>query len=130
MVLNHSSLSLIPFQGLLVTITGQFLRTKAMIDAGSAFTHKVADQKTLTHKFVQTGLYGRIRHPSYSGFYLWALGTQLLLGNMLCLVAFVLVLHRFFKERIKCEEFHLIKFFPGEYSQYKRQCWSGIPFID
>lgn len=41
------------------------------------------------------------RHPSYAGFFYWALGTQLLLGNPLSALVFAVVLWRFFSRRIR-----------------------------
>ena len=38
-------------------ILGQFLRTKAMIDAGSSFTHEIATEKFEGHKLVTVGVY-------------------------------------------------------------------------
>lgn len=70
-----------------------------------------------------------MRHPSYAGFFAWALGTQLLLGNFWCLIAYTCVLYRFFGERIVEEEKLLLQFFPGEYQKYKSQVASGIPLI-
>jgi len=40
------------------------------------------------------------RHPSYVGFFYWAVATQLLLGNLVSACAFVFVLSRFFSSRI------------------------------
>ncbi len=42
-----------------------------------------------------------VRHPSYAGFFYWALGTQLLLQNPLSLLFFCVVLWRFFYYRIR-----------------------------
>jgi len=41
-----------------------------------------------------------MRHPSYAGFFAWALGTQILLGNPIGTVVFAVVLWRFFSQRI------------------------------
>ena len=49
-----------------------------------------------------------MRHPGYAGWYLWAVGSQILLLNPLCVVAFYIVAYRFFKERIYFEEGTLI----------------------
>lgn len=68
-----------------------------------------------------------VRHPAYLGFYVWALGTQVILGNPFCLVAYVGVLYRFFSERIRAEEALLVDFFPTEYPRYQKETWSGIP---
>lgn len=40
------------------------------------------------------------RHPSYVGFFYWAIATQLLLGNIVSAIAFVFILARFFSHRI------------------------------
>ena len=40
------------------------------------------------------------RHPSYTGFFYWAVATQLMLGNVVSIVGFVYVLAKFFEARI------------------------------
>jgi len=42
-----------------------------------------------------------LRHPSYTGFFYWGIGTQLLLMNPISLIGYAVVLFRFFKERIR-----------------------------
>lgn len=100
-----------------------------MVDAGACFSHEIANEKLPSHCLITTGIYQHVRHPSYAGFYLWAMGTQLLLGNLGCFVGYVYVLHRFFAERVEVEEEHLERFFPGEYEAYRARCYSGIPFV-
>lgn len=41
------------------------------------------------------------RHPSYVGFFYWAIATQLVLGNVVSTLAFAVVLGRFFSARIR-----------------------------
>jgi protein-S-isoprenylcysteine O-methyltransferase len=41
------------------------------------------------------------RHPSYCGFFYWAVLTQVLLGNVASTIAFVFILGNFFVKRIK-----------------------------
>lgn len=41
------------------------------------------------------------RHPSYAGFFYWALGTQLVLQNPISISFFLVVLWRFFHSRIR-----------------------------
>lgn len=45
------------------------------------------------------------RHPSYAGFYYWALGTQLVLQNPLTFVLFTYLLWRFFYYRTRGKQF-------------------------
>ena len=59
------------------------------------------------------------RHPSYAGWFLWSLGSQLILVNPFCLLAYAYVSFSFFSERIYCEEFMLLKFFGKEYREYQ-----------
>lgn len=41
------------------------------------------------------------RHPSYAGFFYWALGTQLVLQNPISFVLYLVILWRFFYRRIQ-----------------------------
>jgi len=87
-----------------------------------------------------------LRHPSYTGFFYWAVGTQMVLQNHLCFVVFTLILWRFFYHRTRCEcpsptagvhtealetdeEGRLIHFFGDEYREYRKTTRTFIPFI-
>ena len=61
------------------------------LTAGKAFTHRLWSVKRPEHKLVTWGIYRHLRHPAYLGWFLWSVGTQLLLCNLVCLVGFVLV---------------------------------------
>ena len=69
--------------------------------AGSNFNHIVQSEKKSDHVLVTEGVYGYLRHPSYFGFFWWGIGTQIVLGNIFCLVGYTLVLWRFFRRRIE-----------------------------
>ena len=92
----------------------------AMIQASTNFSHMVAHNKVMGHRLVKEGVYAydrlpappeRIltsdhrwfRHPSYTGFFYWAVGTQMVLQNHVCFVIFTFLLWRFFYFRIRCE---------------------------
>ncbi|KAJ5894980.1 Isoprenylcysteine carboxyl methyltransferase [Penicillium taxi] len=124
-----SSISLPLVVGLLITAVGQVVRTIAMAQAGSNFNHHVQSEHRAGHVLVTKGLYHILRHPSYFGFFWWGIGTQLVLGNVVCLVAYAAVLWRFFSTRIKREEAFLIRFFGAEYVQYRQATPVGIPGI-
>jgi protein-S-isoprenylcysteine O-methyltransferase len=100
-----TSVSLLLVVGFALTIVGQVVRTMAMAQAASNFNHHVQSEHQEGHILVRTGLYGYLRHPSYFGFFWWGLGTQLVLGNVVCFVGYTLVLWRFFSTRIKREFF-------------------------
>ncbi|KAK6431345.1 farnesyl cysteine-carboxyl methyltransferase [Oleoguttula sp. CCFEE 5521] len=115
--------------GLAVVILGQAVRSTAMATAGTNFNHIPQQARKEGHQLVTEGIYGVSRHPSYFGFFWWALGTQLLVGNKLCLVAYALVLWKFFSDRIRGEEKKLIEFYGKEYESYRAKVPTGIPFI-
>lgn len=72
-----------------------------MLHAGSNFNHLVQKEKKVGHVLVTGGVYRYLRHPSYFGFFWWGLGTQVVLGNAVCLVGYAVVLWRFFRRRIE-----------------------------
>ncbi|GAA5925348.1 hypothetical protein JCM10213_008769 [Rhodosporidiobolus nylandii] len=115
--------------GLAVVGAGQILRSFAMISASSNFSHLLAYSKRPDHELVKTGIYSWSRHPSYAGFYWWAVGTQIVLGNPICTIVFVGVLQWFFSERIKVEEKYLVKFFGKEYEDYRSEVPTRILLI-
>ncbi len=85
-------------------------------------------QKERGHKVVSTGPYHFVRHPMYSGFLFFMVGTPLLLGSwygVLLGLAFMLVLAR----RAVLEEHTLQKELDG-YTQYMTQVkYRLIPYI-
>ena len=90
-----------------------------MIQASTNFSHMVAHNKVMGHRLVKEGVYAYerrpppecvltfdrrwFRHPSYTGFFYWAAGTQMVLQNHVCFVIFTSILWRFFYFRIRCE---------------------------
>lgn len=70
-----------------------------------------------------------MRHPSYFGFYWWAVGVQVLLINPICMVLFIYWLHKFFSERIAYEEYTLLRFFKDEWTEYKNKTPTLMPLI-
>lgn len=100
---GEEDVSILLLLGLLLTGVGQVVRTLAMAQAASNFNHHVQSEHRNGHILVKNGLYSVLRHPSYFGFFWWGLGTQMVLGNMVCFVGYALVLWRFFSTRIKRE---------------------------
>lgn len=89
--------------GIILIVVGQAVRSWAMIDAGTNFSHQVQQTHQEGHTLVTTGVFRWLRHPSYFGFFWWAIGTQLVMGNVLGLVGYCAVLVRFFAARIERE---------------------------
>jgi len=115
--------------GVVIVLFGQFLRSAAMIKASSNFSHMVAFRKLAGHQLVTDGVYKWSRHPSYAGFFYWALGTQLVLQNLFSFFVFLALLMRFFSSRIKAEERALVSFFGDDYISYRKRVGTKIPFI-
>ncbi|KAJ8112017.1 hypothetical protein ONZ43_g5488 [Nemania bipapillata] len=115
--------------GIVLVFIGQATRSLAMVQAGPSFNHTIQRKKKDDHELVTTGLYSFLRHPAYFGFFYWGIGTQLVLGNPICFLGYLLVLWRFFASRIKSEEGDLVRFFDHDYIDYRKRVGTGIPFI-
>lgn len=115
--------------GLLLVLIGQFVRATAMMQLGTNFNHIVQDRKRTGHELITSGIYGVFRHPSYFGFFWWGIGTQIVLGNPICFVAYLAVLWRFFSTRIRTEETHMANFFGQDFVEYKKRVPTMIPFV-
>lgn len=115
--------------GLIMVVGGQAVRTRAMAVAGTNFNHNMVRTRSATHVLVKHDVYGWFRHPSYFGFYWWAVGTQIVAGNVICAIIYAAVLWLFFRNRIEHEERLLIGFFGADYIDFKRKTGTGIPYI-
>lgn len=120
---------LISCVGLILMVPGQSLRSIAMFQCGRNFTHLVAEEKKDQHKLVTEGVYSHLRHPSYTGWFWWSVGCQLLLANPICVVAWAAASWNFFSERIAVEERYLHQFFGPQYKEYHARSGIYIPFI-
>lgn len=100
-----------------------------MITASENFTHIVQFDKVQNHQLVTHGVFSLVRHPSYLGWFMWSIGTQLTLANPVCIVLYAVASWKFFHERIFMEEITLLNFFGEEYYQYQQRVPTGLPFI-
>ncbi|KAF6838055.1 prenyl cysteine carboxyl methyltransferase ste14 [Colletotrichum plurivorum] len=114
--------------GLLLVLVGQSVRSLAMVTAGESFNHTVQHYKAESHALVTSGIYAWFRHPSYFGFFWWAIGTQLVMGNVVSFFGYAGVLWYFFSKRIRHEEELLIRFFGDDYVAYRKSVGVKIPF--
>ncbi len=115
--------------GILTCGCGDVLRKLAMFHAGNSFSHIVQSSKKDDHQLVTTGVFAVVRHPSYVGWFLWSIGTQIVLANPICLIVYTFVSWSFFNERIFVEEYSLLQFFGECYEDYQAKVPSGIPFV-
>ncbi|KAJ6598951.1 Isoprenylcysteine carboxyl methyltransferase family-domain-containing protein [Mycena vulgaris] len=123
---SHSYVSLV---GIAMVVVGQGLRSGAMIQASTNFSHAVAFRKRDSHTLVTDGIYAWFRHPSYAGFFYWALGTQIVLQNPVSFILYSGVMWRFFYYRTRAEERALVTFFGDAYVQYRKRVGTMIPFV-
>ncbi|EAL70431.1 prenylcysteine methyltransferase [Dictyostelium discoideum AX4] len=115
--------------GAICMVFGQIVRSVAMDTAGSNFTHLVQEEKRDDHVLVTNGIYQYMRHPSYFGWFVWSVSTQVILMNPISIIGFGWASWSFFSQRIENEEDYLIQFFGKSYKDYKKSVWSGIPGI-
>ncbi|EPS72987.1 hypothetical protein M569_01773, partial [Genlisea aurea] len=115
--------------GLGMVVVGEMIRKLAIITAGRSFTHLIKRHHEQNHVLITHGIYGYMRHPSYCGFLIWSVGTQIMLCNPISTLAFALVVWKFFQQRVPYEEFFLGQFFGSAYQDYSLRTASGIPFI-
>lgn len=121
--------SAVSYFGLTLCILGEVLRKSAMFTAKHNFNHIVQSAKSKDHELVTHGVYGLCRHPSYVGWFYWSIGTQLILQNPFCLLAYTLISWKFFNDRVLIEEITLLNFFGEAYIEYQKEVGTGLPFI-
>ncbi|KAH6625043.1 Isoprenylcysteine carboxyl methyltransferase family-domain-containing protein [Chaetomium sp. MPI-SDFR-AT-0129] len=126
---GHTGTRFLVTVGLTLVIAGQGVRSAAMVHAAQSFNHTVQYRRQRDHVLVTSGIYSVLRHPSYFGFFWWALGTQLVMGNVLSFAGYAVVLWRFFSGRVRYEERYLVAFFGGEYEEYRRGVGVWIPWV-
>ena len=117
------------FIGIIVCLWGEIVRKSAMLTAKTNFNHIVQTKREEGHELVTWGAYSLFRHPSYVGWFWWSIGTQLVLVNPFCTIAYIIAAWTFFYERIYYEEMTLIKFFGEKYLDYQKKVGTGLPFI-
>ncbi|KAK2958509.1 putative Protein-S-isoprenylcysteine O-methyltransferase B [Blattamonas nauphoetae] len=117
------------FVGLILTILGDLMRKTGIITLGRNFTLKISTKKRDEHELVTHGIYSKIRNPSYTGWYIWTVGSQIMLCNPVCTILFTGICWFFFADRIKYEDAYLQSFFKEQFEEYKNSVWSGIPFV-
>lgn len=125
-----TSLTWLNIIGITACICGEILRKLAMLNAGTNFNHLVEYHHRKEHVLVTNGVYSIVRHPSYTGWFVWSIGTQFILGNPICAVFYTLASWKFFEERIPDEEQTLIQKFGTAYLDYRKQVPLGLPFIN
>ena len=74
--------------GLALVLLGELVRKAGIVTARHNFTHVVQLTRRPQHELVTRGVYAYVRHPGYLGWLLWSVGTQVMLLNPVCTLAF------------------------------------------
>ncbi len=115
--------------GAVLMVTAGATRVWAMRTAGTNFNHLVQRDLEDGHRLVEAGPYRWLRHPSYFGFYWFSIGSQLVLGNPITLMLYLVVLQRFFAARIPGEEAALERRFGEAYRRFRSTRVLGLPGV-
>lgn len=113
--------------GLLLVFAGLAIRWTAIITLGRFFTPTVTIHSD--HRVIRTGLYRRIRHPSYTGLLLAFLGVALAFSNWLSLIVIFVPITAAILYRIHVEESAMIEGLGQEYTDYRKSSKRLIPGI-
>jgi len=82
-----------------------------------------------SHRLVTEGIYQRIRHPMYTGFWLWALAQALLLPNWAPGLSGAIGFGILYAFRVGREERLMTETFGDEYRSYVSRTARLIPYI-
>jgi protein-S-isoprenylcysteine O-methyltransferase Ste14 len=112
---------------LALLLGGLAVRLTAIVMLGRFFTSAVTIQDR--HRIVSTGMYRRVRHPSYSGLLLAVIGIACSYGNWLSLAALLVPTTAAVLYRIHIEEAAMMEAFGQKYADYRRRTRRLIPGI-
>lgn len=113
--------------GVLLFATGMSVRTIAVRTLDHYFTYQLCIREE--HKLIQHGIYKYLRHPSYTGTLLEAVGMLVAARSLYGLVLFLLAASSLFFLRIRREEQMMCDQFGEEYQAYQKRTYRLIPWI-
>jgi protein-S-isoprenylcysteine O-methyltransferase Ste14 len=119
--------SLLGYLGCLVIVLGIAIRLVAVATLKRQFTDRVSIVEM--HKIVDTGIYGKVRHPAYLGNLTSLLGIGLASGNWFSLSALVVLPLAATWYRIRVEERALLGHFGIAYQEYASRTKRLLPRI-
>ena len=112
--------------GVVLTAVGSLLRIIPVYVLGDRFSGLVAIQPG--HTLVTTGLYAKVRHPSYLGMLVASIGWALAFRSAVGLL-FTLLLLLPLVARMNSEEKLLHDQFGSEYEAYRARTWRLLPHL-
>ena len=115
------------YLGAALFVFGLTLRWVAIISLKRAFTVKVTILKN--HQLKSDGVYRWVRHPSYTGMYIYALGLGFALHSLISVAILLWGVWYTTHNRIPVEESVLEDHFGDAYREYKAKTWKLFPLI-
>ena len=124
---SNSNSLLITYISLSIIIIGMILRFVAIFQLGRYFTVDVTLRKD--HQIIQSGIYKKLRHPSYSGMLLSFLGLALSFNSWASFIIVFLPVTCSVINRMNVEEKFLIQQFGEDYKNYMKKTFRLIPYV-
>jgi protein-S-isoprenylcysteine O-methyltransferase Ste14 len=121
------SISWVIWPGVLLVLSGLFIRWYAIYSLGKAFQVNVTIIKN--QQLVKNGIYTFVRHPSYTGLLLYYFGLGLMMHNFVSLTLLIALPVFAVAMRIQKEEQFLSDHFGAEYLDYCKKSKRLFPYI-
>ncbi len=110
-----------------LAVIGLAVRVQSILTLRQYFTYSVA--KIEGHTLIETGLYGRIRHPGYLGQLLIFTGISISMSNWLSILFMMLPVMIGYVYRIKVEERFMLEQLGERYANYQKRTKRIIPLL-
>jgi len=119
--------SLIAIGGIIVTIVGSIIRWTAINQLKENFTVDVSIVEN--HQLNTSGIFSKVRHPSYSGLLMNYIGIGIAMTNLISLLIISIPILIAINYRMNIEEILLENEFEGAYRTYMKVTKRIIPFL-
>jgi protein-S-isoprenylcysteine O-methyltransferase Ste14 len=123
-VTPHADWGLAP--GVLICVLGLFVTLWARWTLAGNWSSDVTFKQG--HELIRRGPYRFVRHPIYSGILTMCLGTAIEIGRLHSWLALPLMMAAFWI-KLKQEEALMLRHFPDEYPDYRKQVKALVPFV-
>jgi len=121
------ALDLIAWTGIFIIIVGLFIRVWSIHLLGKFFGNDV--RILPDHKLILDGPYAHVRHPSYTGAFLVALGIGIFLHAWFGTILTGCMLFAAYSYRIQVEEITMLRGFGKIYEDYQQRSYKLFPPI-
>lgn len=111
--------------GFIIGFAAVFLIVAGLVNLGSNLS--ILPHPKDSAELIQSGAYGLVRHPIYSGLILATFGWSFIIGSTFMLI-YAIILFVFFEIKSRREEKQLSLFFK-DYESYKKKVKKLLPFV-